>query len=561
VRKLNIILFACAALSSSVLFYTGCSGGSQSGSGSDASATGAIASSSPASTASSSASSSPSQAPVTPDPSSMTKFNLSGFATVGTPTTGGGEILETDAAYAKVTTPQQFIDAIYCWYKAKAYGSYTVPIKVIEIANDLDLGYLEVGTSVTSSTSGSSIMSQHAAAKLHPVLMAAGVSKIDIKSKSGLTIFSKNGSTIRHAMLNIKSTSNIIVRNLKFDEMWEWDEGTKGDYDTNDWDFIDIGNGGVANNVWIDHCSFTKAYDGIVDVKGGAYNITISWCKYLGDDGATNSNSFVRQQLNALEANMSSYPMYNFLRTNGFTLEDIVKIIQGHDKTHLIGASTSEAEKINYTFTMHHNLFMNPWDRLPRLRGGQVHVYNIFVDDTLGLAAKRFRDSVVATMSAANQIKLNGSGSTAATYKFNPFLNGTISTEGGAILVENSVYKDCITPLRNNQTDVNDATYTGKVKALNTIYYFDNADGSVTNLQGNSTDLGVFPAAYANGAGVMGPGQAAIIDFAWNTAAWNTIFPYTYLMDDPTALRSILDANAGAGAISLTAAQWLKTAY
>ena len=82
---------------------------------------------------------------------------------------------------------------------------------------------------------------------------------MDIKSKSGLTIFSASGATIRHANFNIKDTSNIIIRNLKFAEMWEWDEATKGDYDSNDWDFITIGNGGgTVFNVWIDHCTFTK---------------------------------------------------------------------------------------------------------------------------------------------------------------------------------------------------------------------------------------------------------------------------------------------------------------
>ena len=39
------------------------------------------------------------------------------------------------------------------------------------------------------------------------------------------------------------------------------------------------------------------------------------------------------------------------------------------------------------------------------------------------------------------------------TYSFNPPINGAISTEDGAMLVEKSVYIDCLYPLRNNQTD------------------------------------------------------------------------------------------------------------
>ena len=53
--------------------------------------------------------------------------------------------------------------------------------------------------------------------------------------------------------------------------------------------------------------TFTKAYDGIVDMKAGSTNVTLSWCKYTGDDGATNTNSFVWQQINSLEATRASH--------------------------------------------------------------------------------------------------------------------------------------------------------------------------------------------------------------------------------------------------------------
>ena len=142
---------------------------------------------------------------------------------------------------------------------------------------------------------------------MHPVLRQTGVSLIDIQKKSGLTIFSANGATIRHGDFNVKASANIIIRNLKFDEMWEWDEASKGNYDENDWDFIDLGNGGTVTNIWIDHCTFTKAYDGIVDIKDGSYSITLSWCKYTGDDGATNTNSWVWQQINSLEVRPDKY--------------------------------------------------------------------------------------------------------------------------------------------------------------------------------------------------------------------------------------------------------------
>ena len=39
-----------------------------------------------------------------------------------------------------------------------------------------------------------------------------------------------------------------------------------------------------SSQIWIDHCDFTKAYDGVLDIKGGSHGVTISWCRFLGDD-------------------------------------------------------------------------------------------------------------------------------------------------------------------------------------------------------------------------------------------------------------------------------------
>jgi pectate lyase len=325
--------------------------------------------------------------------------------------------------------------------------------------------------------------------------------------------------------------------------MWEWDESSKGNYDKNDWDFIDLSNGSAATNVWIDHCTFTKAYDGIVDLKAGTQYVTLSWCKYIGDDGATNSNSMVRQQIAALEAKKSSYAFYNFLRTNGFSTADIIQIQQGHDKTHLMGSNSLDSGNATLTATFHHQWFQNVWDRcVPRLRAGQVHDYNIYVDDSAALVAKRLRDTRAAAMSTTLQNTLNN------TYSFNPPLNGSISTEGGAILVEKSVYIDCLFPLRNNQTDVTDPTYTGKIKATDTIYTLHNANGTTTTVRGNSTDSG----------NPLGPLQAPVIAFSWNTF---TSLPYSYSVDDPASLLSILQTGAGAGTLTWDKSNWLKTTY
>ena len=452
-------------------------------------------------------------------------YNLVGF---GQATTGGGVLAGTDPNYAEVYTATDL---------ANALNSKTV--KVIEIMNDLNLGYNEIEASAKLT---SEPFRTAATPLLHPVLLQTGVSLIDIQKKNGLTIFSANGSTIRHAKLNIKNCSNIIVRNLKFDQLWEWDESTKGQYDRNDWDFITLGDGGAVSNVWVDHCTFTKSYDGILDTKAGCSAITISWCKYTGDDGATNANSWVWQQINSLESNKTSYAMYNFLRTRGFTTTNIVTIMQGHDKTHLAGQNDLDPNNATISMTFHHLWLNSVWDRcVPRLRAGNVHDYNIYVDDTSVLAAKRLRDSIAATMSTGDQNTLNN------TYSFDPPINGSISTESGALLVEKSVYIDCLWPLRNNQTDPSNPAYTGKIKALDTIYQFDS-----TFVRGNSTDSG----------NPMGPFQAPIIPFSWNLPG--NQLPYTCIPDDPAQLQAIVTsptAGAGAGVLTWNKTNWLITIY
>jgi pectate lyase len=460
-----------------------------------------------------------------------TAYNLTGFAQG---TTGGGVLPETSSSYAQVYTATDL---------ANALNSKTV--KIIEIMNDLNLGYSEIEASAKSNSEP--FRAAPDGPLLHPVLLQTGVSFIDVQKKNGLTIFSANGSTIRHAKLNIKNCSNIIIRNLRFDQLWEWDEATKGQYDRNDWDFITLGDGGAVSNIWVDHCTFTKAYDGILDTKAGCSAITISWCHYTGDDGATNTNSWVWQQINYLEQSPSSYPMYNFLRTRGFTTTNIVTIMQGHDKTHLAGQNDLDPDNATISMTFHHLWLNSVWDRcVPRLRAGNVHDYDLYVDDTSVLAAKRLRDSIAATMSAADQNTLNN------TYDFDPPINGAISTEGGALLLEKSVYIDCLYPLRNNQTDPSDPEYTGKILGSDVIYHMDNSDGTTTDLRGNSTDQG----------NPLGPFEALIIPFSWNLP--NSQLPYAYTVDDPAQLQAIVTsptAGAGAGVLTWDKTNWLVTAY
>ncbi len=446
-------------------------------------------------------------------------YNLQGFAQAAT---GAGIVPESDPNYRKVYTATDLVAAL---------GSKTT--KVIEIMNDLDLGYNEVPAAARTGA-----LRTAAAPLLHPVLLQTGVSTIDIQDKTGLTIFSANGATIRHAEFNVKRANNLLIRNLKFDELWEWDESSKGNYDKQDWDFITVDM--TSDNVWIDHCTFTKAYDGVVDVKGGSKNVTISWSSFIADDGGP--NSFVRKQIDALEANKSAYPMYNFLRTNGFSTEDIIAIARSQKKGHLVGANEFDTANNNHRLTLHHNYYLNMQDRMPRLRGGDAHIFNVYVNNTEALAAKDLRAARVAAMTPTNAAKLTGSS---PTYHFDVTLNGSISTEGGAVMLEKSQFVDVLSPLRNNQVSASQPEYTGKIIALDTLYTL----RGVT-FRGDSTTPG----------SPLAPVPAPEIAFSWNGF---TTLPYVYATHDPSQLPSLLTGAEGAGSGMLVwpKENWLKTTY
>jgi len=442
---------------------------------------------------------------------SLSDYNLTGFSSGNT---GGGIVAETDTAhYKKVYNAADLAAAL-----KKGSG-----VKVIEIMNDLNLGWNEIPAEAQKSP-----FSEANPPLTHPVLLHTGVSKIAIDSFNGLTIFSANGATIKHAGWVIKRSSNIIIRNLNFDELWEWDESTKGDYDKNDWDYITVD--AASSKIWIDHCTFHKAYDGLVDVKKGSSGVTISWSLFTGDDRS--ANSFVTQQINAMEANKSAYPMYNYLRTL-LSKEDIIAITAGQKKGHLVGSTEFASDNADLEITLHHNYYKDIQDRMPRLRAGNAHAYNIVMDSAGAHAASK-----KITPAMADAISKKG-------YHFGVTSNGAISTEDGAVLVEKSQIIDVVYPIRNNQTDPSDASYTGKIRALDTIYSLDGA-----SFRGGSDTSG----------SPLAPVPAPVKAFSWN--GFSTL-PYSYTPDDPSTLIARLTAADGAGAGKLTWSKdnWLKTSY
>lgn len=182
--------------------------------------------------------------------------------------------------------------------------------------------------------------------------------RVRIRIGSNTTIVG-NGSnaTIRGAWFDVRGTStasigNIIIRNLTFQDTYDcfpqWDptDGAEGNWNSL-YDMISLR---YVTNVWVDHNMFEdkttadstaptyfgrhfEMHDGELDITNAADLVTVSWNRF-----------------------------------------------QNHDKTMLIGSSdsgsTAAGDKGKLRVTIHHNFFDNLGQRAPRVRFGQVHVYN-----------------------------------------------------------------------------------------------------------------------------------------------------------------------------------------
>lgn len=187
--------------------------------------------------------------------------------------------------------------------------------------------------------------------------VAAQQARVRIRVPANTTIVGvTEGAGVRGAWFDIRPAStpgnqpmNVIIRNLRFEDtydcfpQWSPTDGALGNWNAQ-YDAISIRN---ATHVWIDHNSFAdvatadstlpeyfgrlyQVHDGLVDVTNESDLVTISW---------------------------------NHLRN--------------HDKTMLVGSSDSAvADRGKLRITLHHNLFEDIGQRVPRVRYGQVHVYN-----------------------------------------------------------------------------------------------------------------------------------------------------------------------------------------
>ena len=158
-------------------------------------------------------------------------------------------------------------------------------------------------------------------------------------------------SSITGAALRINRAENVIFRNLTVRDAadcfpaWDPTDGATGNWNS-EYDLLQIING--STRVWVDHNHFTDApnldsaqptyfgrpyqvHDGAVDVTNGSDLVTMSYNRF-----------------------------------------------SEHDKLLLIGStdSTTRGDVGKLRVTIHHNVFQNVGQRAPRVRYGQVDVYN-----------------------------------------------------------------------------------------------------------------------------------------------------------------------------------------
>lgn len=455
----------------------------------------------------------------------LSAYALEGFAgSYGV--TGGGLLTESNANYYKVSTAAQFLTAIQ---KVKS----TKQPSVIEITADINLGCYEVES--FDAYGESLIKAYKYQALTHPTLKQTGVSVLYLNGTSNLTIFSSNGSSIKHANIDIKNATNIIIRNIKFDELWEWDDdlngygnsddtdGTAGDYDRNDWDYMTIE--ATADGIWIDHCTFYKSYDGVVDIKfpdtnSPKTNVTVSWCEFLP---GSEDDIFFDVMMNELADNSAAYPYYTHLLEEGMTKEQIYSYAYGQKKTHLFGQGDSVTDTTlaaGLRATLANNYYKDSMDRMPRLRYGISHVYNCIMDaQNLYDARENIKNSVGSAW--ASKIVSNGASSTC----------------GAQILLENCYISGIVNALNSG----NGSSPAGYINAVNSAYYINGTAQALEVKNNTSAD-----------------DQVLVTD----ADAFVGNLPYnSYTLYNAEELNEKVVPYAGAGKLTLTALQWEKTTY
>ena len=339
----------------------------------------------------------------------------------------------------------------------------------IEILNDLDLGWKKIYKNLINHDN----FTKANEAKISPDLIESGVSNFILDKYKNVKIYSKNNSKILHSCLQIKNSNNVKIEGLIFVVLWEWDEITNGAYKENNWDFIDIEN---SDKIWINKCEFGQSYDGIIDSNASS-NITISNCEINPNKY---NYSFYEKQFDYLEKNKDQNRTYSILRDEaGLTKEQIMNIYNCQCKVYNFGTKEFEEDNAKQNITIHNVNFKNVKSRIPRIRAGKVHIYNICIDNS---ELKDYYDYI----NEEKVIELKN------TYKdmIYDINRGVLSTEGAIVTIENSVFKNVDKPiLESVEEHEGKEQYKGKVVVKNCMF---NNELKNTNLNNYAFEIPYF---------------------------------------------------------------------
>ncbi|MDE7384146.1 MAG: InlB B-repeat-containing protein [Anaeroplasmataceae bacterium] len=459
-----------------------------------------------------------------------TKKNLSvdGYAEKGI--TDFTEYYNTDA-YRKVSTPLEFLQALVdakyeytnTWNEETKTVEQTLikegSVHVIEILNDLNLGYFKMG----SQEKATNLVADYASNMnkwdsylcMSDMLKENGISQIKVENTSNLLIYSKTGVKITHCGFKLTSDNNVVFRNLSFDELWQWEDApvnsTKnvGDYDWFGWAYFKIA---FCGFIWIDHCTFGKSYDGQIDYSNPVYDanagtafrapygatgengLHISWCKF--NSGSDDKEGYLYKMMAQIEQEYQegkkNYLYYNALRDAHISFEDILYgIAIPQKKGFLCGddakfsGSYETADDYNFNLKLKVSfsncIFKNIEDRLPKLRGGNAYLYNCLVD-SIQYYEYRTKLNFQSAKSAVTKVS--------SSWKCALVSQGIVCGNGGSVKAENTIFRGVETLLKHNDTKnvspyvdggfeltncryqkgENDLVYTGSSSDTNTVF-------------------------------------------------------------------------------------------
>jgi pectate lyase len=293
----------------------------------------------------------------------------------------------------------------------------------------------------------------------------------------------------------VNAATNIIIRNLEMQAVQDWSaawtpsDGTTGNWNAN-FKCITIVTG---TYIWIDHCTFSdgshpdsdqpvifgkhvQRHDGLVDPEDGSDYITVSYT-----------------------------------------------IFANHDKTFMIGSGDGKAArdsgKNHFTFT--NNLFDNAQERGPRVRFGQVHLYNNYY------RGKTYDEHYPMTSES------NGG----ASY----FIGMGIEC---MILSESNTFE-------YNGTNVSDDiilyNFKGNKFKDSGSWFNDTLDTNIETLA--KTKYETYRAAQV-AAGITDPW---VTEEYTNDIGWTPPYTYTVKSSSSVNLKNHIISNAGAGKLSITA--------